>query len=91
MENNGTYKRTGRKDSFPDQTSVLQNSLLVTKLIIQEGLNDSGLAWSETVFDLLDNVLKYLEQGSLDWLISFKEVARYSEAGTLSKLLETRI
>ena len=69
------------KDSFPEQTSVLQNSLLVTKLIIQEGLNDSGLAWRETVFDLLDNVLKYLEEGSLDWLISFKEVARYFEAG----------
>ncbi len=72
-------------DKIPDYTSVLQNSCLTAKLIIQEGLNHSSFKWRTDVFDFLDNFLSFLETGSMDWLANLKQVMKYYEAGSLSE------
>ena len=72
-------------NKFPDNISVLQNSCLVVKLIIQEGLNISSFRWREGMFDFLDNFIKFIDIGALDCLNDFKQVARHYEAGNLSE------
>ena len=49
------------KNNFPDQTIVIHNSFIVTKLLVQEGLNDSSFKWRAIIYNFLDDIFKYLE------------------------------
>ena len=49
------------RNYFPDQIVVIHNSFLITKLLIQEGLNNSSFLWNVIIYDFLDDILKYLE------------------------------
>lgn len=48
---------------FPDQRSVLSNTLLVASMIVQEALNASSLRWRALVYNILDEMRKFLGTG----------------------------
>ncbi len=66
---------------FPDQRSVLSNTLLVGTMIMQEGLNASTLSWRTLVYDFLDDLRGLLDTGKGDYRISFVKVSRLVERG----------
>jgi len=56
---------------FPDQRSILSNTLLIATMIVQQCLNSSSLSWRTLVYDFLDHLLKILDSGSDEYKISF--------------------
>ena len=61
---------------FPDQRVVIHNSCLIVSLLIQEGLNNSNLAWRGVIYDFLDNFRGLLKNGSKDYLLSFLKIGK---------------
>lgn len=61
---------------FPDQRSVLSNSLLVGILVIQEGLNASDFKWRRLVFDFFSHLLEHTNVGSMDYKVSFVKLMK---------------
>ncbi len=57
--------------AFPDQRSVISNTLLVGTMIVQEGLNASTLSWRRVVYDFLDDLRLFLDRGADDYKLSF--------------------
>jgi hypothetical protein len=53
--------------AFPDQRSVLSNSILAGCLIVQEGLNKCSFRWRAIIYDFLDHLLDHLQTGSLEY------------------------
>lgn len=66
---------------FPDQRSVLSNTLLVGTMIVQQGLNASTLSWRTLVYDFLDDLRRFLDTGSDDYKRSFVKLGRLIEQG----------
>jgi hypothetical protein len=66
---------------FPDQRSVLANTLLVGTMIVQQGLNASTLSWHALVYDFLDDLRRFLGTGSDDYKLSFVKMRRLIEQG----------
>jgi hypothetical protein len=66
---------------FPDQRSVLSNTLLIGTMLIQQGLNASTLRWRRLVFDFFDNVRRDLGDGGKRYRESFLRIGKFSEAG----------
>ena len=56
---------------FPDQISVLSNSILVSSLILQEALNLSSLRWRRVLWDYLEQMRLFLEKGDNAYAESF--------------------
>lgn len=80
MANDGQqdfFTITGLKPApnFPDQRSVLSNSLLVGSMIVQEGLNRSKFRWRSIVYDFLDHLRQHLADGRLDYQASFLKIS----------------
>jgi len=70
---------------FPDQRSVLSNTLLVATMIMQEGLNASSLRWRALVYDCVADLRLFLDKGALERMLSFVRLGRMIESGmTLS-------
>lgn len=65
---------------FPDQRSVLSNTLLVGTLILQEGLNACTLSWRSIVYDFLDNLRSFLDNGDVHYKITFIKISKLLEA-----------
>ena len=61
-----------------DQRSVLSNSILVSCMIVQEGLNQSAFKWRRFVFDFLSQLMSHLDDGSLDYGVTFQKVMCFS-------------
>jgi hypothetical protein len=66
---------------FPDQRSVLSNTLLVGTMIVQQGLNASTLSWRALVYDFLDDLRRFLDTGSDDYKLTFVKLGRLIEQG----------
>lgn len=49
---------------FPNQITVLTNTVLVGTLILQEALNASSVGWRNLLFSLLDDLRDFLADGS---------------------------
>ena len=45
---------------FPEQRSILSNTILVLTVLIQEGLNASSLSWRRILYDFIDEVRESL-------------------------------
>lgn len=56
---------------FPDQISVLSNSILVSSLILQAALNLSSFRWRRVLWDYLEQIGLLLEKGSITYKESF--------------------
>lgn len=87
MANDGQqdfYTITKLKPSpnFPDHRVVLSNTLLITKTLIQEGLNASTLSWHALVYDFLDDFRHFLDDGSKEYAISFRKIGTLFGQGT---------
>jgi hypothetical protein len=63
---------------FPEQRSVLSNTLLVAKMTVQQGLNSSNLSWRALVYDFLDHLMKLLDTGSEEYKTSSLKLTRMS-------------
>jgi hypothetical protein len=61
---------------FPDQRSVLSNTLLVGTMIVQEGLNASALSWRRIVYDFLDDLRLFLDTGADDYKLRFVKLGK---------------
>lgn len=66
---------------FPDQRSVLSNTLLVGTMIVQLGLNASTLSWRALVYDFLDDLRRFLDKGADSYKHSFVKLGRLIEHG----------
>lgn len=56
---------TGLKpeSEFPDQSAVLSNSLLAVTLVVQEALNQSAFRWRKVLWEYVDAVRCFLDDG----------------------------
>lgn len=80
MANDGEadfYRITGLKPApnFPDQRSVLSNTLLAATMLVQQGLNASSFSWHVLVYDLLDEMKQALDRGADNYKISFLKIS----------------
>jgi len=66
---------------FPDQRSVLSNTLLVGTMIVQQGLNASSLSWRALVYDFLADLRRFLGTGADDYQLSFVKLGRLIQQG----------
>lgn len=70
------YRITGLEPApqFPDQRVVLVDTLLVATMVVQEGLNASALHWREVVYVFLEDLRRFLGEGSPEFERSFAGV-----------------
>jgi len=73
---------------FPDQRSVLSNTLLIGTMIVQEALNASILSWRALVYNFTDDLRRFLDKGSADYKLSAVKMGKLFEQGV--RLCETR-
>lgn len=52
--------------AFPDQSSVLRNTLLLDTMIVQDAMNASRMRWMQVVWDALDDVRKFMADDEKD-------------------------
>lgn len=60
--------------NFPDQKSVLSNSLLAGSLILQEVLNQSSFKWRRILWDYIDGLRNFLGSGTNEYMELFVKV-----------------
>jgi hypothetical protein len=63
------------EQQLPDPT-VVRNSILVQTLLTQEALNASTLRWRAIVYNFLDELRKYLDDGSPQFHETFYRIAK---------------
>ena len=61
---------------FPDQRSVVSNSILVGCMTVQEGLNQSSFQWRRVVYDFLYHLMQHLDDGSRDYQRTFMKIGK---------------
>jgi hypothetical protein len=66
---------------FPDQRSVISNTLLVGTMIVQQGLNASTLLWRALVYDFLDDLRRFIDTGAEDYQLSLVKLGKIIENG----------
>lgn len=66
---------------FPDQRSVLSNTMLVATMVVQQGLNASTLSWRAVVYDFLDDFIRFLDTGADDFKVSFLKLCEMFKQG----------
>jgi hypothetical protein len=74
-----TITRLKPEPEFPDQRSVLSNSILVGCMIVQKGLNLSSFGWQPVAFDFLDHLLEHLEDGSGKYGITLSKISQIAQ------------
>jgi hypothetical protein len=71
------------RPSYPDQRSVLANTFLVATMIVQEGLNSSSLRWRALVYDMFENLRRFLDRGSTEYRQSLMKMASAVRQGVV--------
>ena len=72
MANDGEqdfYTITGLepRPDYPDQRTVLANTLLVATMLVQEGMNASTLRWRKLVYGVFEDLRYFLDSGSPEY------------------------
>jgi hypothetical protein len=67
---------------FPDQRTVLSNTLLIMTLIIQQGLNASTPTWRALLYDTVDDLRRFLGTGKRDYATRLLTLAAEFKKGT---------
>jgi len=65
--------------SYDDQITVVHNSCMVMNTIIKAGIFFSRLEWRLGVSKFVDDFMRYMAEGSNDYLVTFREVKRMVE------------
>lgn len=68
-------KLTGEIE-FPDERSVLSNTLLVATMIVQGGLNASNRDWHLYIYDFIDNFRRFLGVGLTDYRLNVLNIVQ---------------
>lgn len=68
--------------AFPDQSTVLTNTLLLDTLLLQDALNASTLSWMALVYNTLNDLREYLGSGETDYLSRLRNLAGAFRQGT---------
>jgi hypothetical protein len=55
------------RPDFPDQRTVLSNTLLVATLLVQEGLNVSTVQWRQLVYGVFEDLRRFIDSGATDY------------------------
>jgi len=74
--------------NFPDQRSVISNSILIGCMIVQEGLNQSSFRWRRVVYDFLDHLMGHLHDGTPGYQLTFLKIAKMAQEMELSEPTE---
>ncbi|TFG77558.1 MAG: hypothetical protein E4H21_02920 [Thermodesulfobacteriales bacterium] len=69
------------RPDFPDERSVLSNTLLVSNMILNQALNASSFSWIRLVYETIDSFGEFLGTGSNDYNIKFYNLAKLVEQG----------
>jgi hypothetical protein len=71
--------------NFPDQRSVLNNTILVGCLIVNEGLNKSNFKWRSIVYEFVDRLMEHLETGSQEYHETLRKIVMAGPKFSLCK------
>jgi hypothetical protein len=79
MANDGQqdfYRIAGLESSvgFPEQMAVIINTVLVATMVVQTGLNGSGLRWRAIVYDALEQIRQYVGGDCTDYAATLKRL-----------------
>jgi len=80
-----TITKLEPRPDFPNQISVLHNSLLVGCMIVQQGLNQSDFRWRSIIYDFLDDLMQHLLDGSTKYKVTY---CKFAELGPDTRLCE---
>jgi hypothetical protein len=64
---------------FPSHISALSNTILTSSMILQEALNYSSFRWRKALWDYIDEVRRFLDNGDLSYQLLFVKLARVFE------------
>ena len=62
--------------NFLDHRAVINNSLLIGCMIVQEGLNQSSFRWHRVAYDFLDHLIAHIRDGRPDYIATFGKITR---------------
>ncbi|TMU22857.1 hypothetical protein E0L35_15440 [Halomonas sp. ATBC28] len=67
------YTITGleSQQEFPDQRTVLANTLLVLTILVQEAMNSSTFQWRQIMYRVIEDVRKFVGNGDYSYRQSF--------------------
>ena len=71
------------RPDFPDQRTVLANTLLVCTLLVKEGLNASTLRWRQLVYGVFEDLSRLLDSGSTDYRQRLLTMTNAVQQGTV--------
>ncbi len=61
---------------FPSHITVINNSILICTMIIQEAMNGSSFKWRRVLWDYIDQIRSFLDVGSNDYQLTFIKLAK---------------
>jgi len=61
---------------FPDHRAVINNSLLIGCMVVQEGLNQSSFKWRSVAYDFLDHLIAHIRDGRPDYIATFGKITQ---------------
>jgi hypothetical protein len=72
------YTITGLQPApaFPDWRVVLSNTLLVSTMLVQTGMNASSLHWRKIVYVLLEELREFLDKGRDAYKLTYVKLSR---------------
>jgi hypothetical protein len=71
------------RPDFPDQRTVLSNTLLVATLLVQEGLNASTLLWRQLVYGVFEDLRRFLDSGATNYRERLLTMTNAVQEGTV--------
>jgi hypothetical protein len=83
-------KNPAEKQSFYDKRVVLHDSILVTVMLIQDGLNYSSFQYRAVLAKFLGNIITFLDTGSEKYKIDFVKFGKMAGQGIDLCLLKSR-
>jgi len=60
---------------FPSRITVLNNSILVVTMLLQDSMYLTNFRWRPVVLDFINDIRKFLSQGDLTYRHTFKKIA----------------
>jgi len=64
-----------KRKPLTDET-VLRNSLIIQTMLIQEGMNGTTVRWRRIVYDFLDQIMRSLEDGNIQYAETFYKIGK---------------
>jgi hypothetical protein len=72
---------------FPEQISVLSNSIIASSVLLQEALNHSSFKWRRVLWDYLEQIRYHLEKGNDSYKETFLKLANmFPKTGLCEKI-----